>query len=804
MATTTKDKEMGNNVMQIEDIHRIERYSFWLERIAILTQVFCLQLPGPKLVVFPCPHYVLFFTALLLIVTNAIFIGLTFERQFIRPFFFEPEAIFYIERPAILLVILHYVVPGGYIYCAIIGLIVLILTNYLMINSCFINNTRDTENSLLSGTNTILHAKENSKDGNEEDEGLKEKSDVETKTRRNFVRFMRWFKDTMLFVLRSIFLDIILRERLLRGVRNHGEELKSSAEDESPDHQLPDAGNNECVWEESKTGNCVQEELRAVSLADDFEKIEDDLEEEDKVSCSEEVEIEEDDKVVEVTAMADQVVEETNIDETEGGSDLEGDNQSWENVQIDHSENLSDETESSIDDETKTDDDEVDDEETDDEATNDDDGSSWEEVQNMEKLGADEITSSDQRKEDELLELEEDEDEDEDEDHTSNYNSSEDENMEKLDAEITSSYRRKEGELELLTEDEDEDDTSNYNSSDEDEDDTSNYNSSDEDEDDTSNYNSSEEDESNSTSSEFLQQQMQESEAWEQEKKELTEKLEVATKFWKQYEQNCCFLVESWDAIERLVSKAYAEWDKEKEELQTKLDSVHKLLAKKRREWEDEKKDLREKLDVALEAVRIHKANEEGFAQERQKWDEEKMALNATVSNADENVQYCQTLVNTYSSWYQSCLNWFIAERNDLSSQLVATTSSAESYRAWCQDYVKFTAEQNELSSELVSATSSAESYKAKLFQSEEHCEYYKVCFEEYEAKYRKLKEENLELLSKLNTETSFAERYKRFVEELEEKCRRLEEEKTDLTAKACAAKALSEVYRACLHDVGA
>ncbi|XVE93868.1 hypothetical protein REPUB_Repub01dG0231700 [Reevesia pubescens] len=229
------------------------------------------------------------------------------------------------------------------------------------------------------------------------------------------------------------------------------------------------------------------------------------------------------------------------------------------------------------------------------------------------------------------------------------------------------------------------------------------------------------------------------------------------------------------------VRGAARRWNEEKEHLQTKLDVVTESLEQERIKSK-EKKDLSKMLDVATQSLENYMAIEKGFAEERKKWDEQKNVLNATISHADENVQYCQTLVNNYAeqcrqlavqlienhSWYQHSLDELTTKKYDLSSKLAAATSTAESYKVlYCQSYEK--------------------------------CEYYKACFEAYEEKCCKLKEDHLNLFLKLYTKSTLAESYK--IQEVEDKCRRLEEEKTDLTAKLCAAKASSELYRACLHD---
>ncbi|OMO74517.1 hypothetical protein CCACVL1_16639 [Corchorus capsularis] len=225
---------------------------------------------------------------------------------------------------------------------------------------------------------------------------------------------------------------------------------------------------------------------------------------------------------------------------------------------------------------------------------------------------------------------------------------------------------------------------------------------------------------------------------WNEEKENLHSKLDAATKELENYQ-----VIENDFAAERL------KWNEEKENLHSKLDAATALLQEERVQWEEEKGQLLHKLETT--------AN--GFAEEQGQWDEENRALLATITHADENVQYCQNLVNTLTK-----------ERDDLAARIDDEKSMVESY-------------------------------KGLYDQSEEHCQYYKACFEEYEQKYLKLKEENLDISAKLFTETSFAERYKKIVTELEDKCRRLEEEKNDVNAKLCAAKASSELYRSCLLD---
>ncbi|EOX97612.1 Uncharacterized protein TCM_006590 [Theobroma cacao] len=258
----------------LRDIHRIESNMFWIERLALVPLAsqfpyfqhrlalvpLASQFPYfqrrlalvPLASLFPYLQLLMSCACLLLIATNAIYLTLSIRRQFIRNFFFEPDIIFYIQRPVILTLILNHVLPDGCFIAAFIAWLVLIGTTYYDYKKEQDKESR-MKSSLSSKTNGST-AREASKDGKilkkeeamVEDEGLKEMSAMT----RNYKGFHKWFIDavskwdTMLkeFAERpkgfhKWFFDTLSEwDTMLKEVAGHGQELKT-AEDRSEEQQ---------------------------------------------------------------------------------------------------------------------------------------------------------------------------------------------------------------------------------------------------------------------------------------------------------------------------------------------------------------------------------------------------------------------------------------------------------------------------------------------------------------------------------------------------------------------------------------
>ncbi|EOX97638.1 Uncharacterized protein TCM_006609 [Theobroma cacao] len=787
-----------SSVMQIEEIHGIERYMFWFERLAIIPLV--LIFPYSKLVlIFPYSNLPwsatvlklpLFCAAVLLLITNVVYLTLSIERQFIRRFFFEPDIMFYIERPAIFAIILPYVLPDGPIMLALIpaliGLCVLILTNHAMIHS-YLERTEEEQqssmNSSLSSKTNTPNAKETSQNIDQEVEAsfardsitsdsdfeclprLATENGDEKALRMNSSPIFRTNspsveaskngkilkkKEAMVEYESLKEISAITRNFKQRPTGLHKWFIDGLSEWDTMlsshiDFKKEDAGHGQKlkITEDRNNKNNSSEDSEAAEDVQDFEKIEDDHLKEEKVACNE--------GLKEIRKIDDDDQNEVN-DKAGIANDCNGVNHSWENV---FRETFFDETEPYFN--QKITDEVIGNYKSDGE-------SSWEEVHSiLDGKFCAEIASLEGA---------------EDQDATSNYDSDtrswEEEQSNQSCAsdsmsELMSDYEGKsisssDSMPELVPDYEREEKSSDLTPAL------------------VSDY-----EKKSIASSDSMPELVAN---YEREKKDLTKKLEVATKLCKLLSEN--ELEREWDAKLDVVSKNLEHyqvieeerlnWNEEKEYRRTRLDAAVESLEEERVKWEDEKGELCEKLDVATQSLQYYKAIEKGFAEERQKWDEEKNALNAIIIHADENVQYCQTLVNTYAERYRL-----------LELQVIE-------YHSQCQSFIdKWIADTNDIHSKLNAAIPSIESYKAWCSRSDQ---FYKACFEEYEEKCRKLMQENLDLSTKLSTESSFTERYIRLVYELEEKCHRLEEEKSDLTGKLSVAKAASELYRTCLHDL--
>ncbi|XP_021286372.1 uncharacterized protein LOC110418083 [Herrania umbratica] len=808
-----------SSVMQIEDIHGIERYMFWFERLAIIPLV--LIFPYSKLVLmFPYSELPwsatllklpLFSAAVLLLLTNAVYLALSFERQFIRRFFFEPDIAFYIERPAILAIILPYVLPDGptrlAIIPALIGLCVLILTNHAMIHS-YLERTevepQSSMNSSLSSKTNTPNAKETSQNIDQEVEAsyardsitsdsdfeclprlVTENGDKETAFPMNNSPIFQTnspsvepWKDGKILKKEEAMVEYEslkeisamtrnfkqrtgLRKWFIDGLSEWDTMLSSHI-----DFKKEDAGHGQ----ELKITEDRNNKSEAAEDVQDFEKIVDDHLKEEKVACN--------GGLKEIRKIEDNIQNEVK-DEAGIANDFNGVNHSWEKV---FRETFFDETEPCFNQKT-----------TDEVIGNykSDGDSSWEEVQNILDAKFCASIASLKGAEDQEATSNYDSDKRSWEEEQSNQSFASDSMSELMSDYEGKSISSSDSMPELVPDYEREKKSSDsmpelpvlvsLSSS------KSMSNSMPELVSDYEGKSMSSSDEREEKSSDLMPELVA---TCERERKDLTQKLEVATKLCKLFSENG--FEREWDAKLDVVTKNLEHypvieeerlnWNEEKEYLRTKLDAAVESLEEERVKWKDEKGELCEKLAVATQSLQYYKAIEKGFAEERQKWDEEKNALNAIIIHADENVQYCQTLVNAYAERYrllelqvfeyhsqwQSFIDKWIVDTNDLHSKLNAAISSIESYKAWCTRSEQF----------------------------------YKTCFEEYEEKCRKLMQENLDLSTKLSTESSFTERYIRLLYELEEKCHRLEEEKSDLTGKLSVAKAASELYRACLHDL--
>ncbi|OMO74516.1 hypothetical protein CCACVL1_16638 [Corchorus capsularis] len=285
---------------------------------------------------------------------------------------------------------------------------------------------------------------------------------------------------------------------------------------------------------------------------------------------------------------------------------------------------------------------------------------------------------------------------------------------------------------------------------------------------------------------------------WKQREEERAEELHELQRTREELEE----VAEQLRGYQEMFQRDLAEEQKEKHEAARKqykehlselLGVVYKSKAKLDASneqldiWNEEY--LYSKLDGSNKELENYKVIKNVFALERLEWNEEKEHLHSKLEHATELLQ--QERLKWEEEKGQLLKQWDEEKKALLAMQHINSITRFD----------KLTKERDDLAARVADEKSMVESYKGLYDQSEEHCQYYKACFEEYEQKYLKLKEENLNISAKLFTETSFAERYKKIVNELEDKCRRLEEEKNDVNAKLCAAKASSELYRSCLLD---
>ncbi|OMO92755.1 hypothetical protein COLO4_17349 [Corchorus olitorius] len=785
-----EQKMVRNNAMKIEDIRMFENILFWVERLAIATLIF-----------FPTINsYLSNFAAFVLMnAVDPIYFLLTLERQQIRRFFFEPDLIFYVERVTIKYWLFFYYRDSGFAPGSGIALAIVIFTNLLMLKdlikfldkiSSHSSNTMDAKET---STKIDQKKEENAdvellekkveleqKEENADVELLEKKVELKQKGEGEFVileeankeeRFANddpWFSDYLSVWDSSVPANGDIEEALPRSttptpnpypIDHHSELLKSQGWFEEgpfffgelPEHIEHSSGSMEIQMED-------QEEATVAGSDKPF-----DNHLKEHLSCDE----------IDLSLPNESEVEaKDGIQEAASSTNYKSDGDS-----------------------------------------------SWEEVQNSVddgKLGAEIADNSDQKKTDELEEAGE-----EEEEATSSWVAGE--------IDLNERMQREEERAERLHEEELAERLRGYEA----------------------------------MMLKVEQEKKDLTEKLEQQRKDLTEKHEAATKQYKENysklqkevsvkctdmitglkcellgvdidklqakldaankqleiyqvsekefeEERCIWNEERQDLYLKLdgfVEKRHS-WNEEREELYSKLDDatmelenyqvIENNFEEERLKWNEEKKNLNSELDAAtalLQEERLKWEEEKGqlllklettandFAEERGQWDEEKRALLATITHADENVQYCQNLVNVY------------AEQCGM-GRMQHINSSTHSH-----SLDKLTKERDDLAARVDDEKSMVESYKGLYDQSEEHCQYYKACFEEYEQKYLKLKEENLEISAKLFTETSFSERYKKIVNELEDKCRRLEDEKNDVNAKLCAAKASSELYRSCLLD---